>query len=81
MRWLHLAGDFNNIGLPELVAKTVAQYMDIPMGLAQNPAELAYFQASLGPRMASAPLTDQARFVREMEEAYRAMWQRGCAKF
>ena len=26
--------------------------------------------------MASAPLIDEARFVREMQEAYRAMWRR-----
>jgi predicted O-linked N-acetylglucosamine transferase (SPINDLY family) len=70
----------NNIGLPELVANTVSQYVDIAVRLAQDPERLAYLRASLRSKMASAPLTDEARFAREMEEAYRAMWRTWCSK-
>lgn len=65
----------NNIGLPELVAQTLPQYVDIAVRLAQDAPRMAQLRQSLRPRMAAAPLTDEARFVREMEAAYRAMWQ------
>ncbi len=65
----------NNIGLPELVAQTLPQYVDIAVRLAQDAPRMAQLRQSLRPRMAAAPLTDEARFVREIETAYRAMWQ------
>lgn len=65
----------NNIGLPELVAQTLPQYVDIAVRLAQDAPRMAQLRQSLRPRMAAAPLTGEARFVREIEAAYRAMWQ------
>ena len=31
-------------------------------------------------RMAASPLMDEARFTRNLESAYRAMWRTWCAK-
>lgn len=67
-----------NIGLPELVAETLPQYIDIAVQLARDAPRMAQLRQSLRPRMAAAPLTDEARFAREMEEAYRAMWRQWC---
>ena len=69
-----------NIGLPELVAETLPQYVDLAVQLAQDPPRLMQLRQSLHPRMAAAPLTDEARFVREMEDAYRAMWREWCVQ-
>ena len=68
----------SNIGLPELVATTLAQYVDIAVKLAHDTPRLAQLRQTLRQSMAAAPLTDEACFVREMEEAYRAMWRAWC---
>jgi len=34
----------------------------------------------LRPRMGASPLMDAPRFARNIEAAYRTMWQRWCAK-
>lgn len=65
----------SNLGLPELAAASIAEYIEIAVALAQEPERLKVLRQTLRPRMAAAPLTDAARFVREMEAAYRAMWQ------
>ena len=70
----------NNLGLPELAAESTADYIDIAVGLAGDSERLATLRRTLRPRMTAAPLTDEARFVREMEDAYRAMWQTWCAQ-
>ena len=67
-----------NLGLPELVAETVAEYCDIAVHLAHDPNRLVALRQTLRARMAAAPLTDEARFVREMEQAYRGMWEGWC---
>ncbi|MDO8250604.1 MAG: tetratricopeptide repeat protein [Rhodoferax sp.] len=64
-----------NIGLPELVATTLPQYVDIAVKLAHDTPRMMQLRQTLRPLMAAAPLTDEARFVREMEAAYRAMWR------
>lgn len=68
----------NNLGLAELAAETVADYVQIAVALAHDAGRLADLRCALRPRMASAPLTDEARFVKEMEEAYRQMWRSWC---
>jgi len=65
----------NNIDFPELAAETVAEYVEIAVALAKDPQRMTMLRQTLRSRMASAPLTDEARFVSEMEEAYRAMWR------
>jgi len=68
----------NGIGLPELAVATVSAYIDSAVGLAGDRTRLAALRDSLRPRMAASPLMDEERFVREMEAAYRAMWQASC---
>ena len=68
----------NSIGLPELAAETVAGYVEIAAGLAHDSDRLTGLRQTLRDRMAAAPLTDESRFVDEMENAYRAMWLEWC---
>jgi protein O-GlcNAc transferase len=68
------------IGLPELVAQTPEQYLEIAAALAADPRRLAALRAGMRARMAASPLMDEVRFTRNLEQAYRSMWRAWCAK-
>ena len=63
------------IGLNKLASNTITGYVDIAVELAQETARLAELRQSLRARMATSPLMNEARFVIDVEMAYRAMWQ------
>jgi len=68
------------VGLPELVAHTPDQYLEIASGLAGDPARLAALRGGLRARMRASSLMDAPRFTRNLESAYRSMWQSWCAR-
>ncbi len=68
------------IGLTELAARDDADYVAIAARLAGDPQSLAALRAGLRDRITASPLGDGARFARALEDAYRAMWQRWCAR-
>ena len=68
----------SNVGLPELVAEDVGQYVRIAVDLAQDLSRLSELRATLRGRMQASPLMDAPRFARNVEAAYREMWQRWC---
>jgi protein O-GlcNAc transferase len=68
-----------NLGLPDLIAQTPQQYIQIATDLAQNPTRLADLRQTLRSRMQSSPLMDAPRFARNVEAAYRQMWRTWCA--
>jgi len=70
----------SNVGLPELVARSPAEYLRICAGLAADLPRLAALRAGLRDRLLHSPLMDAPRFARHVEAAYRAMWQRWCSK-
>ena len=70
----------SNVGLPELIAQTPEQYVRIAAALAQDLSRLSELRATLRDRMQASPLMDAPRFARNVEEAYRTMWRRWCAK-
>ena len=67
---------FTAIGLPELVAHSLAEYEAAALHLAQDPQRLAVIRRTLAENRATAPLFDTARFTRNLEATYRAMWTR-----
>lgn len=64
------------VDLPELAAGSVAEYEAIAIELARDPRRLARVKAKLMHNRNTAPLFDTARFTRELEAAYIAMWAR-----
>jgi predicted O-linked N-acetylglucosamine transferase (SPINDLY family) len=67
------------VGLPELVAASADDYVRIASSLAADRPRLAVIRQTLRQRMAGSPLCDGAAFTRNLEAAYRTMWQAWCA--
>jgi predicted O-linked N-acetylglucosamine transferase (SPINDLY family) len=66
-----------NLGLPELVARSEAEYVASAANLARDLPRLAELRSTLRERMRSSVLMDAARFARSIEAAYRVMWAAG----
>lgn len=70
-----VASVLTNIGLPELIARTAEEYVQLACDLATDLSRLAALRSTLRERMAASPLTDGPRFARNVEQAYREMWR------
>ncbi len=70
----------NNVGLPELIAQDEAAYVDLAVQLATDASKLRAIRHNLRQTMAASRVMDFARFARDIEAAYRGMWQAWCAK-
>jgi predicted O-linked N-acetylglucosamine transferase (SPINDLY family) len=68
-----------NVGLPELIAKDADDYVRITASLAGDLPRLAALRSSLRERIERSPIMDAPRFVRNIEAAFREMWQSWCA--
>jgi predicted O-linked N-acetylglucosamine transferase (SPINDLY family) len=64
------------IGLPELVASSLAEYEAIALALARDAEALARVRTKLVTNRSTAPLFDTARMARNLETAYTTMWER-----
>jgi predicted O-linked N-acetylglucosamine transferase (SPINDLY family) len=73
------ASILTNVGLPELIAQTPQQYVQIATDLAMDLPRLAELRRTLRARMQASPLMDAPRFARNIEAAYRQMWRNWCA--
>ncbi|HTV46887.1 MAG TPA: tetratricopeptide repeat protein [Phycisphaerae bacterium] len=68
-----------NIGLPELIAQTPDEYVQIALKLASDLPRLAELRRTLRPMMKKSPLMDAKRFAQNVEAAYRGMWHKWCS--
>ncbi|HEY3901089.1 MAG TPA: tetratricopeptide repeat protein [Chthoniobacter sp.] len=68
----------NHLGLPELVAFSADEYVRIAALLSRDIPGLAELRRTLRGRMEGSVLMDGRRFARNIEEAYRAMWEHWC---
>jgi protein O-GlcNAc transferase len=68
----------SNIGLPELAARTLDEYLQIAVDLANDVPRLAELRRTLRGRMETSPLMDAPAFARAIEVAYRQMWTNWC---
>ena len=67
-----------NVGLRELVATSADDYVDIAVRLARDREHLKTLRAGLRERMSASPLLDAPRMARNLQSAFRGMWQRWC---
>jgi predicted O-linked N-acetylglucosamine transferase (SPINDLY family) len=67
------------VGLDELAAADAAEYVRIAVALAHDTARLARLREELPARFDASALRDEAGLARDLELAYRTMWQRWCA--
>ncbi len=65
-------------GLTDLVARSVEEYVEIAVALADNPVRRDDLRCCLRPRLAASPLCDGPAFARKVEAAFRRMWQQWC---
>jgi predicted O-linked N-acetylglucosamine transferase (SPINDLY family) len=68
----------SNLGLPELVTSSPDEYVRIAVQLARDIPRLTELRRTLRPRMQASPLMDASTFARNIESAYRGMWQHWC---
>jgi predicted O-linked N-acetylglucosamine transferase (SPINDLY family) len=68
----------SNLGLPELVARDVDEYVRMATELAADLPRLADLRSSLRSRMQVSPLMDAKTFARGFEDACRRMWREHC---
>jgi len=64
------------VGLPELIAGSLAEYEQLALQLAHDPERLSALRQKLGRNRDRFPLFDTDRFTRRMEAAYAIMWER-----
>lgn len=64
------------VGLPELVTNSLAEYTELALTLARDPARLESIKAKLRRNRSNAPLFDTSRHTRHLEAAYTALWER-----
>jgi protein O-GlcNAc transferase len=64
--------------LPDWLAETPDQYIDIAIRFAQDLPRLANLRATLRDKVSRSPLMDAPRFTRHFEQALRQAWQAWC---
>jgi protein O-GlcNAc transferase len=66
------------LGLPDLVAKTPEQYLNVALRLAVMVANMPNLRQDVRQSMLSSPMMDEVGQVRHLENAYRDMWRKWC---
>ncbi|MBM4146921.1 MAG: hypothetical protein FJ240_11740 [Nitrospira sp.] len=68
----------SNVGLPELVAGTLDEYVEIAVKLAEDLNRLQLLRERLRDMMSKSVLTDSKRFISSLEASYRKVWKDWC---
>jgi predicted O-linked N-acetylglucosamine transferase (SPINDLY family) len=67
-------------GLPELVADSDDQYVELAVQLAGDLARLAALRSSMREKLSRSRLLDRTTFVRRFEDALRTAWTGWCSR-
>jgi protein O-GlcNAc transferase len=70
------ASQLHALGLPELVTESLDAYAALALRLARDPALLSSLRARLAQNRTAQPLFDTGLLCRNIEAAYREMWDR-----
>ena len=73
------ASILTTVGLADCIAESEEDYVRRAVQLAGNAARIAELRKSLRSRMIDSPLMDKRLFARDMENAFRRMWQSWCS--
>jgi protein O-GlcNAc transferase len=68
-----------NLNLSELITYTPEAFIATAVALAHDLPRLQNLRATLRPRMEKSPLMDAPAFTRDLESAFRQMWQTWCS--
>ncbi|WP_437612089.1 O-linked N-acetylglucosamine transferase family protein [Erwinia sp. V71] len=74
----HSASHLVHGGMPELVAGSWQQYIDIATGMANDTDSLVIIRQHLRDVLLQSPVCDGQRFAQHFSDAMRAVWQRYC---
>ena len=66
----------NALNLPELITNTPEEYEALAIELATNPDKLKAIKDKLESNLSTAPLFDTPLFTKNLESAYRQMYER-----
>ena len=69
----------SNAGLPQFIAKTGDEYVDIAVNLARDVPQLAAMRANLRGMLARSPIADGRTCARNLERALQDSWTEWCA--
>jgi predicted O-linked N-acetylglucosamine transferase (SPINDLY family) len=69
-----------NVGLPELIARSETEYLNIASRMAGDLPHLAELRSTLRDRMKTSAVMDASRFTRQVEQVYREAWEAWCVK-
>ncbi|HZF19735.1 MAG TPA: tetratricopeptide repeat protein [Burkholderiales bacterium] len=72
------ASILSTVGLVEWIASTPEDYVKLAVQFARDQVLLADLRRSLRKKMRFSPIMDEAAFVRDLENVYRAMWRAWC---
>ncbi len=67
------------VGLPQLAARSAADFVTVAADLAQDLGRLQRLRAGLRQTMRDSPLCDALAYTRALEDLYRAIWREWCA--
>jgi predicted O-linked N-acetylglucosamine transferase (SPINDLY family) len=68
------------IGLPELIARSPQQYVQIAADLSRDLPRLAELRRTMRARMQASPLMDEPGLARDIEAVYRQLWRDWCVR-
>lgn len=75
----HSLSHLSTLGLPELVADTSQQYVELAISLAGDDERLSGLRSSLRDKMAVSPLCDGERFARNYASLLQGIWREWCS--
>ena len=85
LRWPTMTGRLSasimtTLGLPDWIAETQEEYVDLAIQKATDLQSLSTLRQKLRSTFTSSVIGDQAAYARAVEKEYRQLWQEWCAK-